>query len=512
MQDIAADEFALGRRGRLDHLEPVGVIDIGSNSVRLVVYEGPTRSPAPLFNEKVLCGLGKSVGTTNRLGSDARQRALATLARFAAIARVLEVGQLHVLATAAVREAEDGPEFIRQGERAMGVPISVLSGEQEAEYAAAGIVMGFRDPDGLAGDLGGGSLELIDVRGEELSGKMTLPLGGLRLIDLSGGDRDKAQRIMSDHLARAEVLARGRGRPFYAVGGTWRAFARLHMAERNYPLHVTHGYEIRSADAIDFCGKLAKSKKLGGIRSIEEVSSARREVIPYGAMVLEGLLRRIQPSSVVFSVFGIREGLLYRLMPPEERAKDPLLAFCLDYARLRSRSPEHAQELCDWTDAIFKPPGPEESPAERRLRHAACLMSDIGWRAHPDYRGEQSLNVIAHAALSGIDHPGRVFLALAVYFRHASQVKDELAERLVGLVPKRTVRRARILGAAIRTAHMLSIGMPGIIDKTHLAYDGERVVLTVPRSLAALDGERLQRRFAVLAGLLDRAPLVRFEG
>src|SRR5262249_4267519 len=151
-----------------------------------------------------------------------------------------------------------------------------------------------------------------------------------------------------------------------------------------------------------------RRKKLSSVKGIDVVSKPRREVLPYGALVLERLLRKLEPSQLVFSVFGVREGLLYSLLPEHERRKDALLSFCEDYARLRSRSVVHAHELCDWTDALFRAPGPDESAEERRLRHAACLLSDIGWRAHPDYRGEQSLNVIAHAALAGIDHPGRL--------------------------------------------------------------------------------------------------------
>jgi exopolyphosphatase/guanosine-5'-triphosphate,3'-diphosphate pyrophosphatase len=250
------------------------------------------------------------------------------------------------------------------------------------------------------------------------------------------------------------------------------------------------------------------------MEGIEEVSRPRREVLPFGAMVLERLLKRIEPSDVHFSVFGIREGLLYSLLSEAERHKDPLLSFCIDYARLRSRSADHAIELCSWTDSLFQGAGPKETDDERRLRHAACLLSDISWRAHPDYRGEQSLNLIAHAALGGIDHPGRVFLAFAIYFRHAgigseAEAGDRLSARLKDIVPKKLYRRARIIGAAIRAAHMLSIGRPGIIDETSLSYEGDKLVLTIPRTHAALNGERLQRRFGALAELLERRGEVR---
>jgi exopolyphosphatase/guanosine-5'-triphosphate,3'-diphosphate pyrophosphatase len=216
----------------------------------------------------------------------------------------------------------------------------------------------------------------------------------------------------------------------------------------------------------------------------------------------------------VFSVFGIREGLIYGLLPPHEQMRDPLLSFCEDYAALRSRSVEHAWELCRWTDRIFADPALEETAEERRLRYAACLLSDVGWRAHPDYRGEQSLNTVAHAGLGGVDHQGRIFLALSVFHRHETSEgsSEQLSERLRSLVSKRVQRRARIVGSAIRAAHMLSIGMAGIIDQTPLTYENASIVLTIPRAYAALDGERLRRRFDVLADLLGKKPKVRISG
>jgi exopolyphosphatase/guanosine-5'-triphosphate,3'-diphosphate pyrophosphatase len=267
---------------------------------------------------------------------------------------------------------------------------------------------------------------------------------------------------------------------------------------------------------VSFCEDIRRARKLSSMKGMAKISKPRREVLPAGALVLERLLRHLQPREVVFSVFGIREGLLYGQLSEPERRKDPLLSFCADYARLRSRSAEHAVELCRWTDALFEPPGPVETEDERRLRWAACLLSDISWRAHPDYRAEQSLILIAQSALAAIDHPGRVFLAFASYFRHLGATRDDdadlsdrLAQRLKAIMTKRLYRRARIIGAAVRVAHMLSIGRPGIVDKTPLTYEGERLTLLLPKAQSALDGERLRRRLAALGELLERAADVR---
>jgi exopolyphosphatase/guanosine-5'-triphosphate,3'-diphosphate pyrophosphatase len=501
-----------GGRVKATELEPLGVVDIGSNSVRLVVYEGAVRAAQPVFNEKVLAGLGKAIASTGKLGEESIERALEALKRFRGIARVLKVKNLRVLATAAVRDAEDGKSFILRAEKAVGARVEVLSGEKEAQLAAFGIRMGFEAADGLAGDLGGGSLEIIDIYKDRLNDATTLPLGGLRLIDQTGNKIEKALPLVDDEVARVNWLMRGRGRQFYAVGGTWRALAKLHMAQTNYPLRVMHGYAIPTREAIEFCQTVRRAKKVSALPGVEEVARARRDVLPYGALVLERLLEALAPSEVVFSVFGIREGLLFSLMPAHERAKDPLLCYCEDFARLRSRSVAHAYELCTWTDALFEGEGPKETEEDRRLRHAACLLSDVGWRAHPDYRGEQSLEAIAYGGFAGVDHPGRIFLALATYYRHVGSDENDrqdLASRLKMAVSKRAQKRARIIGAAVRAAHMLSIGMPGVIDETRLSYEGNRLVLSIPRAHASLDGERLRRRFGMLAELLSREPEVR---
>jgi exopolyphosphatase/guanosine-5'-triphosphate,3'-diphosphate pyrophosphatase len=502
-----------GAHDRRRELEPIGVIDIGSNSVRLIVYEGATRSLTPLFNEKVLCGLGRSVASTGALGEEAVARAIHALVRFRTIAHILGVKNLIAIATAAARDARNGPGFIARGEEAAGCKIEILSGETEARLAAQGIMMGFRDPDGIAGDLGGGSLELIDIQGDKLNDAATLPLGGLRLMDVTANQLERATEVADAAILGLPWLQRGRGRTFYAVGGTWRALAKLHMEMVRYPLRVMHGYQLSAREVQDFAELVRKAKKPQSLPGMSEIARARREVLPFGALVLERLLRQLQPRDVVFSVFGIREGLIYGLLPPHERQRDPLLSFSEDYAALRSRSLEHAHELCRWTDVIFSDPALEETPEEKRQRHAACLLSDVGWRAHPDYRGEQSLNTIAHAGLGGVDHPGRIFLALSVLYRHETGdvAADQLSDRLKGLVSKKVLKRAKIVGAAVRAAHMLSIGMAGVIDEIPLSLEPGRIVLTIPKVYAGLDGERLRRRFDTLAQLVERKGEIRIK-
>lgn len=495
--------------GRLPGVKPVAIIDIGSNSVRLVVFEGPKLTPIPLFNEKCLCGLGREVATTGRLCDDAVERALMALRRFRSVVDQIGANELIVIATAAAREAENGPSFIAEAEKICGKTIEVISGVREAELAAAGVLAGDPRADGLAGDMGGGSLELIDIKDHHLSHGSTLPLGGLRLIDQSSGDLKKAKALIDEALDEIEWLESGKGRPFYLVGGTWRAFIKLHMAAVDYPLRVLHGYKLAPDVVMEFAAKIASEDDLKSYEGIEQISKQRRGVIPFGALTLQRLIKHIKPSAIITSNYGVREGILYSMLREEELKQDPLLAACEDLAALRSRSPTHAYELCDWTDQIFQLPELEETAEERRLRHAACLISDIGWRTHPSFRAERTMASIAYSVYSGIDHVGRAFLALSSFFRHNGPSADVSSEPLSGLLSERMLERARLVGTAIRAAHMISAGVTGIIPKTPAKYEDGVLVLELPHPFDALDGERLERRLKSLGKLLGLDTMIR---
>jgi exopolyphosphatase/guanosine-5'-triphosphate,3'-diphosphate pyrophosphatase len=494
-------------QGRLDYGPPVAVIDIGSNSVRLVVYEGLSRSPTPLFNEKTLAGLGREVQTKGLMPQDAVDKALGALRRFRALCDTMRVQRLWVLATAACRDARNGPDFIATAEHICRTRIDLISGKREAELTALGVISGFHRPDGMVGDLGGGSLELIDVHGSRLKPGSTLPLGGLALQDRSGKSIKKADKIVESTLAQVSLKA-GKGRSFYAVGGTWRSLARLHMAQTGYPLHVMHNYVIRAKEAFEF-SRLVSRVDPETLSQIEVVSTARRPLLPFAALVLEHIVERAKPKDIVFSAVGLREGLLFSQLDAEERKQDPLLCAAQDLNRLRSRSPQHGDELIAWTDRFMLSSGIDETTEERRLRHAGCLLADIGWRAHPDYRGEQSLNVLAHGGFVAIDHPGRAFLALAVFFRHVNASRDEeLSPRLRELASTRMLDHARVLGAALRVAYLVSASQPGILPRAPLKVEKHKLVLRLEGDCAALAGERLMSRLKQLARLVGREPVL----
>jgi exopolyphosphatase / guanosine-5'-triphosphate,3'-diphosphate pyrophosphatase len=495
-------------KGRLRLAEPVAVVDIGSNSVRLVAYEGLTRAPTPIFNEKVLCGLGRGVASTGLLPEDGVREALHALARFRTLLTLMGITDVRVLATAAARDAKNGPAFIAEAEKAIGQNVELISGKREANLSALGVLSGMHHPDGIVGDLGGGSLELIDIDDRTIGKGVSLQLGGLALMDASNGSLKKAEKIVTKAIEKIKLS--GKKRTFYAVGGTWRALAKLHMRQVGYPLNVLHGYRISAQEAIDFC-RMTQRLDPDTMNSISEVSTPRRPLLAYGALVLEHILLESGCSDVVFSALGVREGLLYELLSEKDRKLDPLLSASSELNLLRSRSPLHGEELISWTDALFASSGLEETSADMRLRAAACLVADIGWRAHPDYRGEQSLNIISNAAFVGIDHPGRAYIALSIYYRHEGISDQQLSPRVRELTSTRLLERARLLGAAMRVAYNLSASMPSVLPRIPLVCRGSDVILTLPPELAPLSSDRLVNRMRQLARLLGKNPVILTE-
>ncbi|MER9970335.1 exopolyphosphatase [Mesorhizobium sp. M0060] len=497
-------------QGRLQDRRPLSIIDIGSNSIRLVIYEGLARSPTLLFNEKMLAGLGRGIVSTGKLDPEAVTRSMEEFRRFRALSDQAGAERMYVLATAAAREAVNGPDFIHRAEDVLKTEIQVLSGREEAHYSALGVISGFHS-NGIAGDLGGGSLELIDIDGETIGDGITLPLGGLRLQDMAKNSLAQAAKITREQLARAKLLKAGQGRAFYTVGGTWRNLARLHMEMTNYPLGVMHHYEIGIESAANFLRQVAKAE-IDKVKGIEGISKNRRSLLPYGAIVLQEIMAAMQPSKIIVSALGVREGFLYSLLDKAEQKADPLISAAEELARLRSRSVDHAHELVEWTGKAFAAFGINETRDEARYRHAACLLADIGWRAHPEYRGKQSLNIIAHASFIGVDHPGRAFLALVSLFRHEG-VFNEAAPEIRGLATPRYLERARVLAALLRVVYLLTAAMPGVMPRLKWENRGNGVLaLVLPAPLADLYGERPAGRLAQLARVTNRRLVLAVEG
>ena len=507
LADFAIDRLDETKAARL---EPVAVVDIGSNSVRMVAYDGMRRAPAPIFNEKITAGLGRGVAATGRLPEEGVARTLRQLRRFARLARTMRVKGVHAIATAAVRDAADGPDFVRRAEAALGAPIRILSGEEEARYTALGVLSGIPEADGVVGDLGGGSLELVRVKEGKVKSGDTLPLGALRLAEEGGGDVVRMRAIVDALLAGHRLVKKLEGRVLYAVGGAWRNLARLHMHWSGYPLSVVQQYAIPRHELLRLVERLVgmTPEELGGLGIISE---RRAPLIAAAALVLGRLVELSGARAVVFSALGVREGLLFEQLPVEVRKADPLLSATWDFARRYSRSPVHELELCAWSDNIAVEGGLECTRRWKRLRYAACMLADIGWRAHPDFRGGRALNLVAQGNFHGLDHYSRAFLALTVFFRYQGASAKPPVD-IAALVDDKGLKRARTLAALFRLAYALSAAMPGTLPRIPLVVKPKKLVLELAGEHADLAGELVEKRLEHLARLLDRDAVVRTDG
>jgi exopolyphosphatase / guanosine-5'-triphosphate,3'-diphosphate pyrophosphatase len=471
----------------------IGVIDIGSNSIRLVVYERASRAAMPIFNEKILCGLGRGLERTGRLHPDGVKLAIENLARFARIAAAMQLDRLDLLATAAARDAVDGPAFVTEVERITGRRVQILEGSEEARLSAHGVLSGIPDADGAMGDLGGGSLEVVGLdRGSIVGPQVTLPLGPLRLMEMEEG-RSGLTRHIDRHLEALPLLSRVEGRNFYPVGGSWRAVAKAHMEQTNHPLHVIHHYVVEAGAMRDFAELVSRQSR----SSLERASGfprKRADTLPHAALLLERLIRRARPVRIVFSAYGLRDGHLFELLPDGERARDPLLSACEDHAKRIGRF-EPTQALSLWTAPLF----PDEGEARSRLRQAACLLSDLAWADHPDYRADHAFLRVLRSPYPGIDHPGRAFLALTLYARYTGRIDDPITRPALELMDEGMVRQARCLGAALRLAHSLTGGAVDLLASASLEVANGRLRLVLHGPAADLAGDVVNRRVDAVA-------------
>jgi len=479
----------------------VAVVDIGSNSIRLVVFSGATRAPFTLFNEKVLCGLGRGLDATGRLNEGGAKLALDNLTRFVRLAKAMAVKRLDLLATAAVRDAQNGREFVAEVERRCRVRVRIISGEEEARLSAQGVVSGIPDADGLMGDLGGGSLELVALDKGKMAEHATLPLGPVRLMDNMVDDLDAARAVIDRNLDAVPWLGGVRGRTFYPVGGAWRTLARIHMDQIGYPLHVIHHYSItrrQAEDLVRILGRLSRRS----LTSIPGLSKRRVETLPFAALTLERLLRLAKPDRVVFSAFGLREGHLFSVLPAGEKAKDPLVSACLEFAEAENRFGDQGRLLQDWIEPLFR----GDDAEARRLRFAACALSDIGWRDHPDYRAEQVFSRILRLPVAGIDHKGRIAVAHAVYVRYGGEPDVAGVDSIVAMLDEETREHWRTVGLALRLAYALSAATPAILKRCAVTAADSKVTLRLPKGHDALLGEVVERRLQALAAALGKSP------
>ena len=472
-----------------------GVVDLGSNSVRLVVYEGHCRNPVAIFNEKAVLRLGRGLQATGRLNPDGIEQAFTVMHRYHAVARAMGAQPFEVLATAAVRDASNGPDFVAGLQARMpGVPIQVISGLQEAEYSAEGVLCGIPQADGILADIGGGSLEVVRLTAGQRGESQTLRLGVIRLAERSGNDPIRARGIVEEDMQSVPWLGEAVGRDLYLVGGAWRALARIHMAQTGYPLQMVHHYTINREEARDLAALISTA----GRRALERLPAMPRRRIddlPFAAVALRRLLRVTGVRRVVFSASGLREGWFMRRMPEQIRSQDPLLAAGHELAARHGRDPSLPPALLQWTAPLF----PQESPEALRLREAACWMSDIGSHDHPEFRAEQAFLRVLRQPGIGLDHHARAFLALAIAMRYEAETGADFLRPARLLLDVASANRAEVLGIALRLAYTLSAGTTDLLAGTALSLRAGQLVLRLQEDSGVFAGESVVRRLDRLA-------------
>lgn len=472
-----------------------GVVDLGSNSVRLVVYEGWTRNPMPIFNEKAVLRLGRGLQTSGRLNEEGVGLALTVMHRYHAVARAMGANPFEVLATAAVRDAGNGPAFVEAlRDRMPGVPIHILSGAEEAAYSADGMLCGIPAANGVLADIGGGSLEVVRLTDGTRGQSQTLRLGVIRLADRSGGDPLRARAIAEEDLRAVPWLGQAAGSDLYLVGGAWRALARIHMAQVNYPLNMVHHYTIGREEARDLTGLISNATR----KTLERLPGAPRRRIddlPFAAVALRRLLRVTAVHRVVFSASGLREGWFMRRMPQEIQQQDPLLSASWELAARYGRDPSLPPALMQWTKPLF----PRETLAAEGLREAMCWMSDIGSHDHPEFRAEQAFLRVLRQPGVGLDHHTRAFLALSVALRYEAEPNAPFLRPARLLLDPEATHRAEVLGIALRLAYTLSAGTKDLLSGTQLQIEGPKLVLRLRENSGVFAGESVIRRLERLA-------------
>lgn len=477
------------------------VVDLGSNSVRLVVFEGVSRNPVPIFNEKAVLRLGRGLTTTGRLNEEGLSMAMEVLNRFHAIARGMGADPFEILATAAVRDASNGPEFVAALRANMpGVPIRILSGEEEADHSAIGVMCGIPGASGLVADVGGGSLELIRLTRDGRHDANTLPLGVIRLGDRAKGDLAAAKNLADADINAVSWLSKVKGDTLYLVGGAFRALARLHIARMQYPLNIVHYYTLEAEEAREMTGWLLHAPR----RSLERLPGApkkRLDDVPFAATVLRRMLRKVQPSKVVFCVDGLREGWYMLNVAPDCLPQDPMEVVAQDMCARLGRSNKVPEALFKWTNPLFL----KEGRRAKHLRRIACWLSDVGSHDHPEYRAEQTYWRILRVQGVGFDHEARAWLALALAVRYAADTTADFLATSRALLDESAWRQAVSLGQALRLGYSVSGGTAVLLEGTQLAWQGKELVLELASSRVAVKGESVGRSLSRLGQTLDVA-------
>jgi exopolyphosphatase / guanosine-5'-triphosphate,3'-diphosphate pyrophosphatase len=467
------------------------IIDIGSNSIRLVVYQGPARAPTQLFNEKLMVGLGASLATSGQIEPKRFRRGLAALARFQALTATMELDELRCVATAAVRDAANGQDFLSAA-RHLGLDVELLSGAQEAEAAGYGVIAALPQADGIAADLGGGSLELVRIKDGAIVRGQSFPLGVLRIPAMRTLHGRRFRAALGKLIGDAGWPGKDHDLPLFLVGGSWRALARFHMASAHDPVPIVSGHRIPITAVPAMARKLAHAD-LDAIAELPGLATARVNSMPDAAELLLALTRALRSSALIVSASGLREGLLYASLPANVRAQDPLLVAVAAEGRRSARFAPHGPDIDRWIAPLFM----GDDAAGARLRLAACLLTDVAASANPDFRSERAVEMALHGQWTGIEPQERQILAQTLYT--ATGGPGRLFPLSGGAGLGGQLKRAMWWGLAIRLAHRLSGGAGAALAQTTLLESDGAVELRLMAGASALRGEQVEKRLRQLA-------------
>ncbi|MCY3984134.1 MAG: Ppx/GppA family phosphatase [Roseovarius sp.] len=486
-------------------LSRVGVIDIGSNSVRMVVFDGAARSPAYFYNEKIMCALGEGLAATGRLNPGGRIRALNAMVRFKHLCETMNVDPLTAVATAAVRKAVDGDEFCRVIEAETGIGIHVLDGNEEARFSAQGVLLGWPGSYGLVCDIGGYSMELAEINGDKVGRRLSTSLGPFAMQDIKGGRSARKRHIREILSGISDFLGEQNNRLFL-VGGSWRAMAKIDMCRRGYPLNVLHEYRM-SPKSVRETIKYMEVSGIEHLRANTDISLSRISLLPHAAEVLREVVKTFKPRDIAISSYGIREGLLFEHMPETLRDRDPLIEACQFAEHKDARLPGYGQIVFEFIEPLFK----SVRPDRMRIIKAACLLHDVSWRAHPDYRAEVCFDYATRANLGGLTHRERVFLGLALLHRYSNKRNGAQFENLNQLADDADLLQAEVLGKAMRFAAMFWQRKDSRIGILNLRPRKRILVLKLKSAAIPLFGEVAKTRFQSLANSLQAEPVIKFD-
>ncbi len=486
-------------------LRRMGVVDIGSNSVRLVIYELLGAAATPIYSEKVLAGLGRGLKVDGKLYAPGAAQAFKALARFRQICSAHNLDKTFVVATAAMREASDGPDFIARVAREIGFEIECLSGEQEAQMAAYGVIAGDARARGIVADLGGASLELIKISDRRPGYGTTFPLGPFVIEHNKSDDYDLA--YLRAHIAAAlsgiERDFSAHNDTLYLVGGAWRNLAMIHNQRTGYPLPILHGYAM-SAESGLALASWAGETAAADLMNWPKLSSRRAETLPYSGLMLEALIQKLNPARLVISPSGVREGRLYASLCDKIRQRDTLMDACRHLALGNEQGRDFGQPLFDWLSPAMQAfPSAFDLSSETRLRRAACLLVGIGKGLHPDHRAALVFSDVLFAPLSGLTHKERAYLALMLFASYSGTIETPHAAAIDYHLLEREKNCARIFGTAMRLGSVISALSPQTLSNFTLTADKKSLRLFVDEAASTLLNRRGQMRAKSLASLLD---------